>query len=222
MFIMRKKARQLNDQTQAELWHFKHLTTIIWGLCHTIRARSKACNLCALRNTLFHSTEEISCYLWLSRPQLLKHRRTKQDWLSGVERLGQSWLIRQTKCYFCFLCGWRVLGRRPLPHYPLKLNIPRQPSYYSTFLYGLDSSLSPCFHVNSQHLRLQLFAVSYLYIVCVRACLCRAAVRAEVRTLWFATLTHNLKVYWCKKQCVWYAWMEMVYWLHFSTSRSCL
>lgn len=49
-------------------------------------------------------------FLWLLWTRLVKCGRTKRDWLSEVERRGQSELIRQTKCYFCFLCGWGASG----------------------------------------------------------------------------------------------------------------
>lgn len=95
---------------------FKHLTTIIWDYdtpaLRSLRPPTSALwrTVCHLSSLFFFflcfsATVEINCYLWLSRPQLLKYWRTKQDWLSEVERLGQSRLIRQTKCYFCFLCG---------------------------------------------------------------------------------------------------------------------
>lgn len=95
---------------------FKHSTTIIWddentsagevwGLLQTSALWRTGCHLSVF---CFSATVEINCYLWLSQPRLVKYWRTKRDWLSEVERLGQSRLIRQTKCYFCFLCGWGV------------------------------------------------------------------------------------------------------------------
>lgn len=165
----------------------EHLTTIIWD-CETPALRSlrpptstfwaTVCHLSfkAVFFSIFFffffcvccgATVEINRYLWLSQPRLLKYWRTKRDWLSEVERLGQSWLIRQTKCYFCFLCGWGEREKERgwgglLSHYQCYLSSPCQPPYYSTFLSGADSSLTPCFPHNAQHLSLQLFPVSYL------------------------------------------------------------
>ncbi len=144
------------------------------------------------------ATVEINCYLWLSRPRLLKYWRTKRDWLSEVERLGQSRLIRQTKCYFCFLCGWgvNVGGEAAGSLITSAISVvPANPPYYSTFLSGADLSSTPCFPLNAQHLRLQLFPMSYLIH---RLCLCMFVYRcSQSRSQTFymsATLMLNLKV----------------------------
>lgn len=151
----------------------KHQHGEVWGLQPQCFEELSAIFLSELF-FCFCVTVEINCYIWLSRPRLLKYWRTERDWLSEVERLGQSRLIRQTKCYFCFLCGWGVkggagVGSSLLSHYQRYLSSPCQHPLLRHFsLWGwfeLDSLFSlqcttPTFTTE----------LSYICFVCVHVC----------------------------------------------------
>ncbi len=180
---------------------FKHLTTIIWD-CETPALRSLRPPTSPLWRTVCHlsfrafffrcsATVEINCYLWLSRPRLLKYWRTKRDWLSEVERLGQSRLIRQTKCYFCFLCGWGVkVGGEAAGSLITSAISVVQPTPPITALFSLGLIWARLLVFLSMH---NTYVYNYslwviLYIVCVCACLCTGVVRAEAKL--FTCLPH--------------------------------